>query len=85
MSALFTVVIESKYRREQFEDWLAGGTVEYNGQTFYWEARDGCAGFGWDIAPINQKNWDAISEEEYDGIMEVIEKALNAHETHHVF
>ena len=28
---MLTIIIDSKYHRRQFDDWLAGGTAEYKG------------------------------------------------------
>ena len=35
---MMKIIIDSQYHRDQFDDWLAGGKVEYNGKTYYWYA-----------------------------------------------
>jgi len=50
------ITIDSKYQRDQFDDWLAGGTVEDKGKTYYWSAENSNYGFGWEIEPISEED-----------------------------
>lgn len=76
-----TINVDSKYHREQFDDWLAGGSIEYNGKTLYWSALDSNYGYGWEIEPISEEKWNIIPEERYKQIIEIIEKCLTKHKT----
>lgn len=79
-----SVTIDSKYLRSQFDDWLAGGTVEYKEKTYYWSAYNSNYGFGWEIQPISEENWNNISEDEFIEIMKFIENCLYEHQTEYV-
>lgn len=74
-----TIMIDSQYYRSQFDDWLAGGTVEDKGKTHYWSAQDSNYGFGWEIEPVIEEDWGDISEDEFSEIMKLIERCLCEH------
>ena len=57
-----TVIIDSKYYREQFDDWLAGGKVDYKRETYYWTSRKGC--FCWEIEIMEDREWCDLSDKE---------------------
>ena len=78
------VTIDSKYLRNQFDDWLAGGTVEYKEKIYYWSAYNSNYGFGWEIQPISEENWNNISEDEFDEIIKFIESCLYEHKIKYV-
>lgn len=80
-----TIIIDSQYHRNQFDDWLAGGTVEDNGKTYYWSAQDSNYGFGWEIEPITKEDWNDISEDQFDKVITLIEKCLHEHKTKYIF
>ena len=80
-SARIKLIIDCSYHRNQFDDWLAGGTVEYKGGRYYWSAQNSNYGFGWEIEPITEENWGDIPEEEFNEIAKLIEKCLYAHRT----
>lgn len=75
------VIIDSKYYREKFDDWLAGGKVDYKKRTYYWSARAGC--FGWEIEPMKEKNWYDLSEKELKEIIKLIEECIYKHKTNY--
>lgn len=77
----FFLSIDSKYFREQFDDWLAGGRIEFKDRVYFWSAYDSNYGFGWEIEPVTEKEWSNISEVEFEEIMSYIRKCLNKHET----
>jgi len=80
-----SVTIDSKYHRNQFDDWLAGGTVEYKEKTYYWSAYDSNYGFGWQVEPVAADNWRDISEDEFSGLIALIEQSLYDHRTEYVY
>ena len=82
---MIKITIDSQYYRNQFDDWLAGGTVEDKGKTYYWSAQDSNYGFGWEIEPIAKDDWNNISDDELNKIITSIEKCLYEHKTEYVF
>ena len=85
MDKRISVTIDSKYHRDQFDDWLAGGKIEYKDKRYYWSAQNNNYGFGWEIEPITEDNWSDISEDEFNKIITVIEKCLCEHRVEYVF
>lgn len=85
MVGKISVTIDSKYHRNQFDDWLARGTVEYKEKTYYWSAYDSNYGFGWEIQPISEENWNNITEDESNEIIALIEQSLYEHRTEYVY
>lgn len=83
--ARVVIVIDSKYYRDQFDDWLAGGKAEYKGKTYYWSASNSNYGFGWEIEPITEEDWNDIPEDEFNKIIKSIETCLCEHRTEYVF
>jgi len=77
--------IDSIYYRSQFDDYLAGGSVEFNGGKYYWTARNSNNGFCWEIDPIIEDSWRDISENDFNKINELIEKSLIEHKTDYIF
>jgi len=77
---MLTIIVDSKYHRRQFDDWLAGGTVEYKGKTYYWSAQNSNYGFGWEVDLITEEDWSSLDKEEFDELMKIIEKCLYEHE-----
>ncbi len=57
---MIKIIIDSKYHRDQFDDWLAGGRFELKGKTYYWSARNSNLGFGWEIEPVSEEDWNMI-------------------------
>ncbi len=80
-----TIIIDSQYYRNQFDDWLAGGTVEDKGKTYYWAAQNSNYGFGWEIEPVTEEDWYDVSEGEFNDIITLIERCLCEHKTEYVF
>ncbi len=78
------ITIDSKYQRDQFDDWLAGGKVEYKHETYYWSAENSNYGFGWEIEPITEEDWSGLGEDEFNELMRVIERYLCEHKTEYV-
>ena len=81
---MVTVNIHARYHREQFDDWLAGGDFCYAGRKYGWSAQNSDYGFGWEIEPITEENWNDISEDELSGIIRLIDKCLYEHRTEYV-
>ncbi len=79
------IIIDSQYHRDQFDDWLAGGKVEDKGKTYYWSAQDSNYGFGWEIEPTTEGNWNDISEDKFNKIITLVEKCLYEHRAEYVF
>jgi len=82
---MIKIIIDSQYHRDQFNDWLAGGIVEDKGKTYYWSAQDSNYGFGWEIEPVTEDDWDDVSENEFNKIITLVEKCLYEHRTEYVF
>jgi len=82
---MIKIIIDSQYHRDQFDDWLAGGIVEDKGKTYYWSAQDSNYGFGWEIEPVTEDDWDDVSEDEFNKIITLVEKCLYEHRTEYVF
>jgi hypothetical protein len=82
---MIKIIIDSQYQRDQFEDWLAGGKVEYKGKTYYWSAQDSNYGFGWQIETITEDDWNGISNDEFDLIITLVEKCLYEHINEYIF
>jgi len=85
MTDKIIVAIDSKYHRDQFDDWLAGGKVDFKGKTFYWSAQNSNYGFGWEIQPVSEDDWESISESQFNKIISHIEACLNKHQTEYPF
>jgi len=79
-----TIIIDSQYYRKQFDDWVAGGKVEYTGKTYFWSAQNSNYGFGWEIEPITEEDWSDLDEDEFNELMRVIERCLSEHKTEYV-
>ena len=75
------IIIGCQYYRNQFDDWLAGGSVQYKGKINYWSAQDSNYGFGWEIEPISEEDWTDISEPELIEIKKMLKKCLCEHKT----
>jgi hypothetical protein len=82
---MLTIVLDSQYHRNQFDDFLAGGTVEEKGKTYYWSAQDSNYGFGWEIEPVTEEDWSHIPKDRANEIITLIEKSLHEHRAEHVF
>ena len=76
-----TIIIDSHYYRNQFDDWLAGGRVEDKGKTYYWSAQDNNYGFGWEFEPVTEEDWRHVSEHEFSEIIKLIERCLYEHKS----
>lgn len=76
---IVVVTVDSQYYRKQFEDWLAGGTVEYRAKTYYWAAED--VRYGWQVEPVDEEHWGDIEEAERHQIAAVIMECLCKHES----
>ncbi len=76
-----TITIDSQYYRNQFDDWLAGGKVEYKDKRYYWSAQNNNYGFGWEIEPITEDDWRDISEDEFSKIIKLIKRCLCEHKS----
>lgn len=81
MTENILVAVDSKYHRDGFDDWLAGGKVEYKGKIYYWFAQNSNYGFGWDVEPITEEDWSGFNENELNELMKIIEKCLYEHKT----
>jgi len=84
MNDRISITIDLKYHRDQFDDQLAGGKVEYKRKTYYWSAQDSNYGFGWEIEPITEEDWSGLDEDEFNELMRVIERCLCEHKTEYV-
>ena len=82
---MIEVIIESYYYREQFEDWLAWGKIEYKDKIHYWEAYDSNNGFGWTIKQVHDEVWDKISSKNSAKIVNLIDKSLRSYRNKFVF
>lgn len=82
---MIKIIIDSQYHRDQFDDWLAGGKIEYKSRIYYWHAQNNNYGFGWEIEPITEDDWNNISDDEFNKIIILIEKCLYEHKTEYVF
>lgn len=85
MAENISVTVDLKYHRDQFEDWLAGGKVEYRDKRYYWSAQNSSYGFGWEIEPITEDDWIDIPKEKSNEIITLIEKCLYEHRTVYAF
>lgn len=85
MFGKISVIADTKYHCEQFDDWLAGGKIEYQGKIYYWSAQDSNYGFGWEIEPTDEENWNDISGEEMGNMITLIRQCLYEHKTEYVF
>ena len=85
MAERISVTIDSKYHRDQFDDWLAGGKVEYKDKGYYWSAQNSGHGFGWEVEPVTEEDWSDIPKDRYKEIITLIEKSLYEHRTEYVF
>ena len=81
---MIKIVINEKYYRKQFDDWIAGGKVEYKGKTYCWKAENINYGFGWEIDPLNKNDWGNIQRKESKIILKTIQKCLLKHRTEYV-
>ena len=79
---MLKIIIDSKYHRHQFDDWLAGRTIEFKGKTFYWSAQNSNYGFGWEIELILEEDSDSLEDEKL--IIRAIEKCLYKHQNEYV-
>jgi hypothetical protein len=79
MTEKLFIFVDDKYYRDQFDDYLAGGKVEYKGNVYHWFAQDSNYGFGWEIEPVTEEDWRVITEEEFNDIIKFVEKCLNKH------
>jgi len=59
---MIKITIDTQYQCNQFDDWLAGGQIEYKSKKYYWCDNNSNYGFGWEIEPITDNDWDEISE-----------------------
>ena len=82
---MIKIMIDSQYHRDQFDDWLAGGKVEYKRKIYYWSAQNSNYGFNWEIEPITEEDWNDISENEFNKIITLIDKCLYEHKIEYVF
>ena len=82
---MIKIIIDSKYHREQYDDWLSGGKIEYGGKTYYWIAQDSNYGYGWEVEPISEKDWDDIPEEKFKKILGLIQSCLYEHRIEYIF
>jgi len=84
MNNIASITIDSKYHRGQFDDWLAGGKIEYKGKIYYWSAHNNNYGLGWEIEPVNEEDWNNIVEDEFNKIIKFIERCLYEHKIEYV-
>ena len=84
-NARVVITVDSKYHRDQFDDWVAGGKVEYKGKTYHWSAQNSNYGFGWDVEPITEEDWGGLNENELNTLMKIIEKCLYKHKPEYYF
>ena len=75
-----TVIIESLYHREQFQDWVGGGKLEIGPTTCMWRAYNSGAGFGWDIEPVaEERGWSVLSDEQAVAALSAVQHTLEVH------
>ena len=79
------IVIERQYYREQFDDWLAAGTFVHKSKSYPWSAQNNNCGFGWEIEPVSEGDWDEVGEDELGDIVPLIETCLQGHRTEYAF
>ena len=82
---MIKITIDSQYHRDQFDDWLAGGKVEYKRKTYYWSAQNSNYDFGWAIEPVSEEDWANIAEDKSNKIISLIESCLYEHRTEYMF
>jgi len=71
---MIKIAIDSQYYRGQFDDWFAAGRVECGNKTCYWLAENSNCGFGWDITPTCEDDWDDFDETQLKTIFEYIQR-----------
>ena len=76
MHERISLTSEPIHYRRQFDDYLGGGKIEVRGKTCYWSAHDSGYGFGWEIEPITEDEWNDITEDEFNEITAFIKNAL---------
>jgi hypothetical protein len=75
-----TVVVESLYHRDQFDDWVGGGELRVASSICRWSAYNSMNGFGWDIEPVDEEHgWSDLSQEEAERAVASIEHVLQTH------
>ena len=77
--------VDMKYHRDQFDDWLGGGDVYYKGRQYCWCAQNSNYGFGWEVEPITEEDWDDMSDDEISEIIDLIKDCLYKHGKEYVF
>ena len=85
MTDTIAITIDSKYHRDQFDDWLAGGKVGYKMKAYHWTAQNSNYGFGWEVEPIEEEIWAGLSKSELNKMMTLIEKCLSQHRNEYTF
>jgi len=74
MENMIRIAIDSQYYRDQFDDWLAVGRVECGNKTCYWSAENSNNGFGWDITPLSEDDWEDFDETQLNTILGYIQR-----------
>ncbi len=85
MDEKILITIDSRYHRDQFDDWLVGCKVEYKKETYYRSALNSNYGFGWKIQPVSEEDWANIAEDTFNKILDIIENCLSEHRIEYVF
>lgn len=78
------VNVETKQYRDQFDDRVAGGKVEYRGSIYYWSAEDSNYGFGWEVSRITDEDWVNLDESECSELLKFIKICLCEHKIEYV-
>lgn len=82
---MIKITIDLEYHREEFDDWLAAGKVEYERRIYHWSAQNNNYGFGWEIQPLSEKDWSKITDGEFNRIIALIGSCCCKHQAEYVF
>lgn len=82
---MIKITVDLEYHREEFDDWLAAGKVEYERRIYHWSAQNNNYGFGWEIQPLSEKDWSKITDGEFNRIIALIESCCCKHQAEYVF
>ena len=83
--AKIRVTVDALYHRDRFDDWLAGGKINYRNKSYYWVAQNSNHGFGWETEPVAEEDWSDIPKDRFNAIITLIEKCLYKRRTEYVF
>jgi len=81
-----TIVVESLYYREQFDDWLAGGELRVAASVCRWSASSSNYGLGWEVEPVGDEPGRCdLTEEDAEQAIAAVERVLREHRYEYAF